>query len=34
MEVEEVDQTRAATSAVYQVAKNLLEAINLRKITP
>jgi hypothetical protein len=34
MEIEEVDQTRLATRAVYQIAKNLAEAFNLRKIIP
>jgi hypothetical protein len=34
MEVEEVDQTRLATRGVYEIAKNLLEAFNIRKIIP
>ena len=34
MEIEEVDQTRLATRAVYQIAKNLAEGFNLRKIIP
>jgi len=34
MEVEEVDQTRAATRPTYEIAKNLLEAFNLRRIIP
>jgi hypothetical protein len=34
MEVEEVDQTRLATRAVYEIAKNLLDAFNNRKIIP
>ena len=34
MVVEEVDQTRLATRAVYEIAKNLLDAFNNRKIIP
>jgi hypothetical protein len=34
MEVEEVDQTRLATRGVYEIAKNLLDAFNNRKIIP
>jgi len=34
MEIEEVDQTRLATRAVYQIAKNLAEAFNMRRIIP
>jgi hypothetical protein len=34
MEVEDVDQTHTATRAVYEIAKNLLDAFNNRKIIP
>jgi len=34
MEVEEVDQTRLADRPLYEIAKNLLEAFNNRKIIP
>jgi len=34
MEVEEVDQTRLATRGVYEIAKNLAEAFNMRRIIP
>jgi hypothetical protein len=34
MEVEEVDQTQSATRAVYEIAKNLLDTFNNRKIIP
>jgi hypothetical protein len=30
----EVDQTRLATRVVYEIAKNLLDALNNRKIIP
>ena len=34
MEVEEIDQTGTATRAVYEIAKNLLDAFNNRMIIP
>ena len=34
MEVEEVDQTRTASRGVYEIAKNLLDAFNNRRIIP
>jgi hypothetical protein len=34
MEVEEIDQTRTASRGVYEIAKNLLDAFNNRRIIP